>query len=539
MDRRMRAPETGAGADTIEDRSALLARDGFALPSAQVDAIVDKLERTVVYRLLQPRKATAKEPDGGARLEYVSGNIERIFGLDREAVLADASLWYDLIEPTALPDVLAEQFRTFKARDRFDRDVPYLIHDGDVKGRRVFRICATPELLDDGAVAWNGIVTDVTQSAEKARLMEVVEVSPDLVGTVDATGRVVYLNPAGHALLGLTPRGDPDERIAEVGVETLHPPDMQDLYWNDIVPTVKREGMWTGDTEIVDRTGRRIPVSQVVVAHRGPSDAAGKPGAITHLSTIVRDMSVRAEMEERLRAARQASETARDAAESARAHAENMTHEVNHRVKNLFALVPAIVQLTARATPDMRTLVEKVRERMAALSRSHDLTLNENGELAGIALDDLLRTVLGPYRDTDGETVSLAGPKLAMNAADGNALSLVLHELATNAAKHGALAHVRGRLDVAWTVEDRAADALGPSDSRWRSLSLVWRETLPEPSASTEPPTRVGSGTTLLDRLVRTQHGTIRRDWLPEGLTISIDLPIHGARGAGRGSTAR
>ena len=533
MERRAPRPGDGDDAETVKEDApsgAAATCEQLAVGPAQVAAVVDRLERTVVCRWLQPARPSTREPDGGARIAYVSRNVARILGPEPEELVRDAGRLYRLIEPNVLPDVLAEQYRAFADGDRLELDVPFLVHDGDIAGRRVFRINATPEPLEGGGVAWNGTLTDITQSAEKARLMEVVEVSPDLIGTVDAAGRVVYLNPAGHALLGLKWSSNPDQRIAEVGVETLHPPDMQELYWNEIVPTVKREGVWTGETQIVDREGRRIPVSQVVVAHRGPSDRPGRPGPITHLSTIVRDMSARVEMEERLRAARRASETARDAAESARAHAENMTHEVNHRVKNLFALVPAIVQLTARSTPDLRSLVDKVRERMSALARSHDLTLNENGELAGIGLEDLLRTVLGPYRETFGDTVRLEGPALAMNAADGNALSLVLHELATNAAKHGALASAEGRLDVTWDVEARAPDALGDEDSRWRALALTWRERLAEPRPDAAAPDHQGSGTALLDRLVRAQHGTITREWLPEGLTLRIDLPIHGAR---------
>ena len=535
--------------DAAEARESELVRDSEASKSSpsrgdapdpntgpNVESVLEGLDSTVVFQLKQPHKPSTQGKTGGTRFAYVSPNIRRIFGIAPEKVLADPATWYAAVEPAALPELLAQQYEAFCTGSRLDMEVPFHIALGSFEGRRTFRLNARREIRPDGTIVWNGVMSDVTRSAGRTRLLDVLEVSPDLVGTVDAAGRIVYLNRSGHDMLGLQWSHDPDQRIAEVGIETLHPPDMQELYWNEIVPTVKRHGVWTGDTEVVDRHGERIPVSQVVVAHRAPGESADRPGPITHLSTIVRDMRTRARMEENLRAARRASETARDAAEMARAHAENTTYEVNHRVKNLFALVPAIVQLSARSTDDVKTLVRMVRERIAALARSHDLTLNENGELTGVSLRDLLETVLQPYQGAAG-SVSLEGPTVRLNAADGNALSLVLHELATNAAKHGALSAAGGALDVTWDFKPRDPTVKGPheDDSRWTVLYLQWRETSRDtPPLPIRAPERVGSGTLLLDRLVGVQNGSVERDWTASGVSVRLQLPIHGARPARR-----
>ena len=532
----LRAREGSGRDESVLARSSLLDTSNGALAGVdQIEAIVDALDRTVIYRLVQPRRPSSREPDGGARVVYMSRNIERIFGIEAASVLEQAAAWYGLIDPAELPRVLAEQHRAFADGDRFDMDVPFIIERGDIRGRRIFRINSTPQKTGDGTIVWNGSISDITRSAEQRRLTEVAEVSPDLVGTVDAQGRIVYLNRAGHDMLGLEWTGDPDAQVASIGIETLHPPDMQDLYWNEIVPAVKRDDVWSGETNVVDRHGRSIPVSQVVVAHRGPASVDGKKGPITHLSTIVRDMSARVELEERLRTARLASERARDAAETARAHAEAVTSEVNHRVKNLFAVVPAIVQLSARATEDVRELTRLVRERVSALVRSHELTLNANGELTGVPLSELVEAVLRPYRD-EHATVEMTGPTVTMSARDGNALSLMLHELSTNAAKYGALSGRGGRLAVNWFVGPRrptVPPSVGDEEdrSRWTELTLTWRERLPTGAdALPDQPERTGSGTLLLDRFVRVQQGTIVREWDRGGLTVSMVLPIHGAR---------
>src|SRR5213078_2633811 len=53
-------------------------------------------------------------------------------------------------------------------------------------------------------------------------------------------------------------------------------------------------GAWTGETAILDADGTEIPVSQVIIAHRGPD------GAIRFFSTIARDMRERKAYEARL-----------------------------------------------------------------------------------------------------------------------------------------------------------------------------------------------------------------------------------------------
>lgn len=60
------------------------------------------------------------------------------------------------------------------------------------------------------------------------------------------------------------------------------------------MPAAAREGTWRGDTALRGRDGREIPVLQVIVAHKNGSRD------VQYYSTIMRDITERKRMEERL-----------------------------------------------------------------------------------------------------------------------------------------------------------------------------------------------------------------------------------------------
>lgn len=57
------------------------------------------------------------------------------------------------------------------------------------------------------------------------------------------------------------------------------------------IPTALREGTWSGETALLSRDGREIPVSQVILAHRTPD------GKVRFLSTTARDTTDRKQAE--------------------------------------------------------------------------------------------------------------------------------------------------------------------------------------------------------------------------------------------------
>jgi len=117
--------------------------------------------------------------------------------------------------------------------------------------------------------------------AERDRLADILEATPDFVGMADLEGRVMYRNAGARKILGLTAGDGP--RPPQVG--DSHPEWAARIIREEAFPTALREGFWQGESAILGADGHEVPVSQIIVAHRDAS------GAVTHLSTIARDIS--------------------------------------------------------------------------------------------------------------------------------------------------------------------------------------------------------------------------------------------------------
>ena len=186
--------------------------------------------------------------------------------------------------------------------------------------------------------------------------------------------------------------------------------------------------------------------------------------------------------------------------------------ELDHRVKNLFAVVIGIVSLSARGATTPADLATTVRGRIAALAISHKLIRPNQlagGELIGTTtLRDLVEKTLAPY--FDAERIEIEGPETRITGDAITNLALVLHELATNAAKYGALSVPAGHLSVSW----------GITDTR---LTLKWRES--GGPAVKGAPAREGFGSLLARRSIAgSLDGKLNFDWRPEGLFIEISM---------------
>lgn len=191
-----------------------------------------------------------------------------------------------------------------------------------------------------------------------------------------------------------------------------------------------------------------------------------------------------------------------------------LLRELDHRVKNLFAVAEGMVQLTARASRTPQEMALALSGRLAALARAHDLirfAVAGEGGGAAVPLGSLAAAVLAPHLPPGSDRLGLSGPALMLGPEAATGLALVLHELATNAAKYGALSTTEGRLELGWAPEGE-------------TLALTWRET-GGPAAMR--PQATGFGTRLAELTVQGQlGGRIARHWPPEGLRVEIELPL-------------
>lgn len=141
-----------------------------------------------------------------------------------------------------------------------------------------------------------------------------------------------------------------------------------------------------------------------------------------------------------------------------------MVAELNHRVKNILAIVRSVATQTVRSSTSLENFADAFTGRLKALAIAHDV-LTETRWI-GIGLSELLAVVLAPYRSPDEERVSIFGPAILLPARAIVPLSMVLHEMTTNAAKYGALSTRRGNVDITWQVS--------AGIEKW--VELVWQE---------------------------------------------------------------
>ncbi len=191
----------------------------------------------------------------------------------------------------------------------------------------------------------------------------------------------------------------------------------------------------------------------------------------------------------------------------ARDRADLLARELNHRVKNLFAVILAIVRMSARGHPEAKPVVDNIAQRIHALLTAHEVTQGKLGNQKA-DLGKLVETTLAPHRTSSSKGV-LEGPEIALPARQVTPLGLVLHELSTNAVKYGAWSQ-GGTLDVTWQRQDG-------------ELVLLWKEHCPQ--GCTKPQSK-GFGSQLIDSSARQLQGRIDRDFQDDGVEVRIAIPL-------------
>ena len=184
-----------------------------------------------------------------------------------------------------------------------------------------------------------------------------------------------------------------------------------------------------------------------------------------------------------------------------------LNEELNHRVKNILAVIKSLVGQPVREGRSLSDYVASLKGRIQALAVAHDQVIRGEG---GGQIAELIEAEVSPYR-TAHVAIALQGPGVWLDARAFSVMALVLHELATNAAKYGALSRAAGNLSVGWHVDGKG------------NCIVDWRES---GGPLVTPPSREGFGTYLLDRSVPFDlGGTSDIEFAPEGVRARFCLP--------------
>lgn len=194
-------------------------------------------------------------------------------------------------------------------------------------------------------------------------------------------------------------------------------------------------------------------------------------------------------------------------------HAKEMARELSHRMKNMFAVVSGIVNVTGRVRGIQGEAAE-INSRIRALGRAYETTLDDASN-GSIEIGEAVRAVLTPY-DRDGERMVLHGAEVRMPFTSISAVGLILHEFAANATKHGAWVTDDGKVTVDWKPSEDGS-----------ALIVTWAED-GGPSVNADEIT-AGTGTAIVDRLLSASQGTIDRQWNDTGLKVTFSIPTRNA----------
>ncbi|MDP2354939.1 MAG: PAS domain-containing protein [Beijerinckiaceae bacterium] len=353
---------------------------------------------------------------------------------------------------------------------------------------------------------WFGTCMDIhdlkaaeEQLAEQTRSMReseefsrsVVESSPDCITVLNLDGTIQFMNENGRALT----QADALAPLLGRPWSSLWPPSSKSLV-EEAVAAALAGGV--GRFSAFGPTATGVPKWWDVVV----TPALGAGGEPLRLVSMSRDVTEQRQAEE---------------------SRQLLLGELNHRVKNLFAIASGMVTMTSRSATSVPDMAQVLRGRLDALAKAHELIrsaiqteAHDGGE--GAELEALVREILRPHVDLSAvDQLTIEGPGFSLGVKATTSLALILHELATNAAKYGALCAPTGQLSVLWRL-------LGGG------LSLDWIENGTD--GTPKGIAREGFGSKLARATATGQlGGTIVYDWRPDGVKISITAPLERLQG--------
>ncbi len=423
-------------------------------------------------RLIQniPYSVLLTDPDG--RIVMSSKAPEYVMGVKAETLpgtLFWETPWY-LRSPQAA-ETVRRAFDKVRNGGMFRTDLKLTLRDG----RQLWIDWMLTSVRDETGKIVNymtcasNIDGRVRAETERSRLSALIENSPDFIGLADEEGKILYLNEGASKMLG----ADSVEEFEGTSIINVHPPEAFAKFSEDVLQkAVREDGVWRGRNTLVRKDGSHIPVDQMVILHRNE----GEP---TFYSTVMTDVSER---------------------KKANDHQRLLNRELNHRVKNMLAVVQSIARQTIGRAGVEAALIDDFSARINSLAIAQGQLSDSNWGMTD--LEGLFRSQLFPLVGEHDERVSKNGPEVHLHPEAASRMALAIYELSSNAFKYGALADPKGALEISWAVEDDR-------------VHILWNEHFHQQRSDAEID---GFGTLLL----RSSYSDFERLTTNDGIKISF-----------------
>jgi PAS domain S-box-containing protein len=286
---------------------------------------------------------------------------------------------------------------------------------------------------------------------------------------------VFKISPRLAKIAGIGPGEIPSEN-GEALFPYIHPDD-QDAAREAIGAQLRETGRYSVEyRRFPDADGNAVWYHSSGVILYGPGHEP------THMIGVVQDISERkAEEEQR----------------------ENLVAELDHRIKNLLAVVQSVAAQSARKSASLDVFLKTFAARLKSMSSAHDLL--SAARWRGATLARIAAAELGGLAPTQ---TRWDGPELFLTPRAASALSLALHELAVNAVRYGSLSTENGKVEVVWRRSPEGG------------FALEWLETGGPPAVA---PLTKGFGATLIEDVAgRELGGSAKINYRSSGVTAMI-----------------
>lgn len=427
-----------------------------------------------------PNQVWTARPDG--YLDWFNAGVYEYSGAAAGAL--DGEGWAAIVHPDDLPPAVAAWREALSSGRAYEAAFRLRRRDGSFRWHiaRAVPICdGTGSILQ-----WIGTNTDIHEQKaasealhESERRLQLSQAAAGIASLeVDVKSGMVFGSEGLWSIWGLSAR----EAVHVSVLEGIVLPEDRDVRSN---AETRANGTAAQNVEYRIRrpdTGEIRWLSRHIDFVR---DATGTP---TKMFGVIQDITDRKEAEQRQRI---------------------LTHELEHRIKNILAMVAAIASQTLRNT-DMETARVALTSRLSALGGAHDILNAARWQSA--SLMEVVKKALAPF---PSEQITVTGPGLVISPKMGLSLALAINELATNAVKYGSLSVPEGTVAIDWS--------LGGGDAG-ETLTWRWREIGGPPVAA---PSRKGFGSFLINRVLAADfEGKVDLRYHADGVECLLVAPV-------------
>ncbi|MCR9110264.1 MAG: PAS domain-containing protein [Rhodobacteraceae bacterium] len=424
----------------------------------------------------------------------------KLFGIRQRDIGRPIS---DLSTRLDYPDLESDAHKVDATLQSLEREVP-IKASGEVYLLRIKPYRTTDNRLDGYVLSFVDITERKTYeetlkrneqelAKQYAELENLYDTTPVGLSLVDREMRFIRINESLAQINGI-PRED---HIGMTFKELL--PDLQDGIWSTYERVFE-----TGKPVLNMNIEGETPASPGELRHWiADFYPVFQDGEIFAVGTCVREVTEQTEMMKRIQKQNE--------------HQNFLLGELQHRVKNTLAQISSISKLLLRGVGDASEYQARLEDRLAAISRTHDLLTDASWSTA--KLSEIIRNEASPYQHENQERFRVTGPDLRLSPKEAFALGLAIHELITNAAKYGALSVEDGHIVVGVDLK---------ASGRSQKARIVWKEFNGPPIES--PPEKTGFGSLVLERVLKSDlSAEINIRYEREGLCFQVDFELEEA----------